>query len=264
MLEDSVQRLTLETQVHGAFENEQFFLVYQPKMSLDGKHIFGFEALIRWESEGELVSPVNFLPVIEDVGLMGQLSLWVLEQACKQNVSWQKAGFAPTKMAVNFPASFIMQPHCLESIQNILTKTTMSAEFLEIELTENTFLDPTIDPVSVLQSLKNLGLSIAIDDFGTGYSCMSYLQNLPVEVLKIDGSFIKGLGLSQANDGIVQSIVTLGKSLNMVLVGECVETEQQLNILKTMQCDIVQGYFFSKPLDVAAASDFLSNHQNNS
>ena len=193
---------------------------------------------------------------------MGQLSLWVLEQACAQNVSWQKAGFAPGRIAVNLPASFIMQPQCLEYIYAILEKTGLAPEFLEVEITENTFLDPTSDAISVLQALKNVGVSIAIDDFGTGYSCMSYLQDLPIGTLKIDGSFINGLGLSQANDGIVQSIITLGKSLDLVLVGECVETKEQLNILNNMQCDFIQGYFFSKPLMIDNATSFLaSRHQ---
>lgn len=262
MLNDSVQRLTLEMQVHKAFEEKHFFLMYQPQLSNNGEFIVGFEALIRWKCDGVFVSPEQFLPIVEDVGLMGQLSLWVLEQACAQNVSWQKAGFAPGRIAVNLPASFIMQPQCLEYIYAILEKTGLAPEFLEVEITENTFLDPTSDAISVLQALKNVGVSIAIDDFGTGYSCMSYLQDLPIGTLKIDGSFINGLGLSQANDGIVQSIITLGKSLDLVLVGECVETKEQLNILNNMQCDFIQGYFFSKPLMIDNATSFLaSRHQ---
>jgi diguanylate cyclase (GGDEF)-like protein len=259
MLNDSVQRLTLEMQVHKAFEEKQFFLMYQPQVSINGDHIVGFEALIRWKCDDIFVPPDQFLPIIEEVGLMGQLSLWLLEQACMQNVSWQKAGFTPVRIAVNLPASFIMQPRCLEDIYSILKRTGLPPEFLEVELTENTFLDSTLVAVSVLQGLKDLGVSIAIDDFGTGYSCMSYLQDLPIGTLKIDGSFVNGLGLSQANDGIVQSIITLGKSLNMVLVGECVETKEQLNILKNMQCDIIQGYFFSKPLVIDDATSFLAS-----
>lgn len=261
MLNDSVKRLTLEMQIHKAFEENQFFLVYQPQLSIDNEHVLGFEALIRWKCDGNFVSPEQFLPTVEDLGLMSQLSLWLLEQACIQNVSWQSAGFSPVKIAVNLPASFIMQPRCLKDIYSILTKTGLNPKFLEIELTENTFLDSTSIAVSVLQALKDLGISIAIDDFGTGYSCMSYLQDLPIGTLKIDGSFVKGLGLSQREDGIVQSIITLGKSLNMVLVGECVETVQQLTILKNMQCDIIQGYLFSKPLAVDDATSFLASRE---
>ena len=257
MLKDSVQRLTLEIQIHKAFEEKQFFLMYQPQFCVNSGHLIGFEALIRWKRDGEFVSPEQFLTIVEDVGLMDQLSLWVLEQACTQSVSWQKAGFAPLKMAVNLPASFIMRPRCLEDICSILEKTSLAPEFLEVELTENTFLDSTLVAVSVLKALKDLGVSIAIDDFGTGYSCMSYLQYLPIAILKIDGSFISGLGQSQANDGIVQSIITLGKSLNMSLVAECVETEKQLSILKDMQCEIIQGYLYSEPLVAADATSFI-------
>jgi EAL domain-containing protein (putative c-di-GMP-specific phosphodiesterase class I) len=154
-----------------------------------------------------------------------------------------------------------MQSRCLEDIYSVLTETGLAPKFLEVELTENTFLDSTSISVSVLQSLKDLGVNIAIDDFGTGYSCMSYLQDLPIDTLKIDGSFIKGLGQKQANDGIVQSIITLGKSLNMLLVAECVETQEQLNILKNMQCDIIQGYLFSKPLSMDDATKFIASKE---
>jgi EAL domain-containing protein (putative c-di-GMP-specific phosphodiesterase class I) len=261
MLNNSVHRLTLEMQVHQAFEKNDFFMVYQPQMSIDGESILGFEALIRWKCDGVFISPEQFLPLVDDLGLMEKLTLWVLEQACRQNVSWQKAGLTPVKIAVNFPASFIMQSRCLEDIYSVLTETGLAPKFLEVELTENTFLDSTSISVSVLQSLKDLGVNIAIDDFGTGYSCMSYLQDLPIDTLKIDGSFIKGLGQKQANDGIVQSIITLGKSLNMLLVAECVETQEQLNILKNMQCDIIQGYLFSKPLSMDDATKFIASKE---
>jgi diguanylate cyclase (GGDEF)-like protein len=258
MLNDSVQRLTLEMQVHTALKENQFFLVYQPKVATDTEHVVGFETLIRWKLDGSFISPADFLPVMEDVGLMYELSLSILEQACKQNAGWQKIGLKPVSMAVNLPASFIVHPQCLERIQSILSDTGMDPKYLEIELTENTFIGSKLIAVPVLQSLVDLGISVAIDDFGTGYSCMSYLQDLPIGTLKIDGSFIKELGLSQASEGIVQSIITLGKGLNMVIVAECVETQQQLSILRNMDCDIIQGYFYSKPLTADEATRFIS------
>jgi len=257
MLNKSVQRLTMEMHVHKAFEGNDFFLMYQPQIQSNSEKIVGFEALIRWKLNGELVPPDQFLSIIEDVGLMHQLCLWVLEEACKQNVRWQQAGLTPVKMSINLPPSFIIQPQCLHNIRSILKDTGLAAEYLEIELTENTFLDSRSIAGPILQTLKDLGINIAIDDFGTGYSCMSYLQDLPIGTLKIDGSFVKGLGLSQANEGIVQSIITLGKSLNMEIVAECVETEQQLLILKKMNCDVIQGFFYSKPLTADDATSFL-------
>ncbi|MFB1014507.1 MAG: EAL domain-containing protein, partial [Alteromonadaceae bacterium] len=155
---------------------------------------------------------------------------------------------------------FIMHPDCVENIQSTLTDTGLAPKYLEIELTENTFINSRITAVSVLRTLQAIGINIAIDDFGTGYSCMSYLKDLPIGTLKIDGSFITGLGQSQANEGIVQSIITLGKSLDMMIVAECVETEQQRCILHNMQCDIIQGYLFSPPLIVDDAASYLAKY----
>jgi diguanylate cyclase (GGDEF)-like protein len=260
MLNDSVQRLTMEMQVHKALENTDFFLVYQPQVAVDSECIVGFEALIRWNLNGRFVPPTEFLPVIEEVGLMYELSLWILAQACKQNKMWQRAGFSPVTVAVNLSASFIMHPDCVENIQSTLTDTGLAPKYLEIELTENTFINSRITAVSVLRTLQAIGINIAIDDFGTGYSCMSYLKDLPIGTLKIDGSFITGLGQSQANEGIVQSIITLGKSLDMMIVAECVETKQQRCILHNMQCDIIQGYLFSPPFIVDDAASYLAKY----
>jgi|TARA_B110000902_G_scaffold3897_1_gene4483 diguanylate cyclase (GGDEF)-like protein len=257
MLNDSVKRLTLEVTVHEAFEKKDFFMVYQPQVAVASGNVVGLEALIRWNFDGSFVPPDEFLPVIEEVGLMHDLSLWVLEQACQQNVDWQNAGFPPVSIAVNLPPSFILHVDCTEKVQSILRKTGLAAKYLEIELTENTFIGSGLAAVSVLKSLRDIGVIIALDDFGTGYSCLSYLKDLPIGTLKIDGSFIQGLGVSQANDGIVQSIITLGKSLGMTLVAECVETEQQRSLLEHMECDIIQGYLYSKPLSAADAASFL-------
>jgi diguanylate cyclase (GGDEF)-like protein len=258
MLNDSVQRLTMEMHVHKALENKDFFLVYQPQVAVDSECVVGFEALIRWNLNGRFVPPDEFLPVIEEVGLMYELTLWILAQACKQNLIWQKAGFLPVTVAVNFPASFIMHPDCVKNIQSIVSDSGLAAKYLEIELTENTFINSRTTAVSVLRTLQNLGMNIAIDDFGTGYSCMSYLKDLPIGTLKIDGSFITGLGLSQVNEGIVRSIIMLGKSLGMMIVAECVETELQRSILQSMECDIIQGYLFSPPLTIDDAAKFLA------
>jgi diguanylate cyclase (GGDEF)-like protein len=257
MLNDSVKRLTLEVTAHEAFEKKDFFMVYQPQVAVTSGSVIGFEALIRWNFNGSFVSPDEFLPVIEEIGLMHDLSLWVLEQACQQNVDWQNAGLPPVSIAVNLPPSFILHIDCAQLIQSILRKTGLAAKYLEIELTENTFIGPALGAISVLQSLRDIGVVIALDDFGTGYSCLSYLKDLPIGTLKIDGTFIQELGVSQASEGIVQSIITLGKGLGMTLVAECVETEQQRSLLENMECDIIQGYLYSKPLPAADAASFL-------
>jgi diguanylate cyclase (GGDEF)-like protein len=261
MLDGSVKRLTLELKVRKAFEENEFFLVYQPQLSGKTKTLVGFEALIRWKCDGKFISPEEFLPIIEEIGLMYDLSLWVLKQACEQNVSWQRAGLKPISVAVNLPASFILRPESMEKVLEIITVTGLAPEYLEVELTENTFLDARENAVLVLNSLVDLGVSIALDDFGTGYSCLAYLQYIPVKKLKIDGAFIKELGRNEANEAIVQSIIMLGKGLKMSIVAECVETEEQLSILRDMDCDVIQGYLFSKPLIADEATNFILKSQ---
>jgi len=257
MVDGSVKRLTLELKVRKAFEENEFFLVYQPQLTGSTKTLVGFEALIRWKCDGKFISPDEFLPIIEEIGLMYDLSLWVLRQACEQNVSWQQAGLKPLSVAVNLPASFILHPESIEKMLAIIIATGLAPEYLEVELTENTFLDAREKAVSVLNSLVDLGVSVALDDFGTGYSCLAYLQYIPVKTLKIDGVFIKELGRNEANEAIVKSIIMLGKGLEMSLVAECVETQEQLSILKDMDCDVIQGYLFSKPLPADEATNFI-------
>lgn len=259
MLDDSVQRLSMESQIRSAFDNNEFHLVYQPQLCLDNNSLCGIEALIRWTSGGTMTPPNEFLPVVEEIGLMNVLSEWVLKEACEQNVRWQKQGFNIVPVAVNLPASFIIQPHCAHLIADILANTGLKPELLEIEITENTFVASTDMAIRTLEQLKSMRVGIAIDDFGTGYSCMSYLRDLPVSKLKIDGSFVQHIGESEANDGIVKSIITLGKSLQLCVVGECVELQSQHMMLKEMGCDIAQGYLHSKPLDEHKMADYLKN-----
>ena len=259
MLDDSVQRLSMESQLRGAIERDEFFLVYQPQMCMHSGALCGMEALIRWQTEDGLVSPNQFLMVAEEIGMINGLSEWVIREACRQYAEWLQQGLNISPVAVNLPAAFIVLPQCTDIIKSILEDTGLPAEYLEIEITENTFVASTDTAIHSLQSLKNLGIGIAIDDFGTGYSCMSYLRDLPVSKLKVDGSFVQQLGDSEANDGIVQSIITLGKSLQLTVVGECIELERQKSLLKVMGCDMAQGYLYSKPLAAHDAKRFISD-----
>lgn len=258
MLKQSVIRLTIETQVYEAFHSKDFFLMYQPQISVISRQVAGFEALIRWKRNGQLVPPSEFLPVVEEIGLMIDLSHWVLEQACSQNVTWQKEGLRPVKIAVNLPASFLMSVGCVDRVRTILADTGLSPEYLEIEITEDTFLTSASSTIVVLHGLRKLGINISIDDFGTGYSSMRYLQDLPIQTLKIDGNFIAGMEASDRSEGIVKSMIALSKNLNLLVVAECVETQKQFDTLKDLKCDVVQGYLFSKPLHVDEASRYLA------
>ena len=258
MLKKSVNRLTIETQVYEAFHSKDFFLMYQPQISVTSSQVAGFEALIRWKRNGQLVPPSEFLPVVEEIGLMIDVSHWVLEQACSQNVTWQKEGLRPVKIAVNLPVSFLMSVGCVDKVRTILADTGLSPEYLEIEITEDTFLTSASSTIVVLHALRKLGINISIDDFGTGYSSMRYLQDLPIQTLKIDGNFIAGMEASDRSEGIVKSMIALIKNLNLLVVAECVETQKQFDILKDLKCDVVQGYLFSKPLHVDEASRYLA------
>lgn len=272
MLNDSVWRLELETQLRQASAQQQFTLVYQPKVNVIDEQLVGLEALIRWNNGQEYINPSTFLPIAEDIGLMESISVWVLKQACQQNADWQRAGFDIVPVAVNLPASFLMSPQCLDLIKGALHQSSLAAQFLEIEITENTFIASTELAVDVLSAIHDLGVKIAIDDFGTGYSCMSYLRDLPINTLKIDGIFINDLVAPDCvqeesaedhhlrDEGIVRTIITLGKSLGLSTVAECVEHDYQVQILKSMGCDVIQGYFYSRPLQVDALETYLGAH----
>jgi diguanylate cyclase (GGDEF)-like protein len=257
MLDDSIERLSLETQVRQATKNQGFTLFYQPKISLSQQNIIGLEALIRMKNGDQYVSPAAFLPVAEEVGLIHSISLWVLNEACEQNAAWLKAGLPIVPVAVNLPVSFLMDQQCVEHIERALFKAGLAPEFLEVEITENTFMASTELAIEVLIQLRKLGVNVAIDDFGTGYSCLAYLRDLPVGTLKIDGTFVKDLGGKGGNDGIVQTIITLGRGLGLELVAECVERQSQVDILAAMGCSVFQGYFFSRPLNATDTAAYL-------
>tara|TARA_R110001599_G_scaffold15550_5_gene64924 strand:+ start:307 stop:2415 length:2109 start_codon:yes stop_codon:yes gene_type:complete len=273
MLSESIWRLSLETQLREAVAQQKFELVYQPKVNIQGETVSGLEALIRWDNGQESVHPSVFLPIAEDIGLIESISVWVLNQACQQNALWQQSGINIVPVAVNLPASFLIGAHCLELIEDALKRSGLAAQHLEIEITENTFIASTELAVNVLNALRKLGVNVAIDDFGTGYSSMSYLRNLPINTLKIDGIFIDDLTPQnkldipysddlpiKRDEGIVRAIITLGKSLGLSLVAEGVEHQFQVDILRDMGCDIIQGHYFSKPLSVEDAGIYLRSH----
>jgi EAL domain-containing protein (putative c-di-GMP-specific phosphodiesterase class I) len=231
--------------------------MYQPQISVKTQKMVGVEALIRWNDKGKLVMPNEFLAHAEDLGVMTQISQWVLNEACMQTKKWQVSGLDVPKVAVNLPVSSIMHPHIIKYIKHALKSSKLAPSCLEIEITETNFISSTDYTISVLRELRALGIRVSIDDFGTGYSCMSYLQNLPIDTLKIDGSFVSNLGKNKAANGIVQSIVTLGKSLNLNLIAECAETQEQVNALEMLECDVIQGYFFSRPLSSEQVVSYL-------
>lgn len=254
----SQRLLTIENQLRDALKNKEFDMVYQPQIKLKGFEIAGVEALLRWSnSHLGAVSPAEFIPLAEELCLINEIGEWVVEQVCKQHRAWRDDGFLPVKIAVNISASQLVSINLLEHIKNMLTTYQVDGHFLEIEITEDVFLDKSERVLEQLTELKKLGIKIAIDDFGAGYSSLSYLQRIPCDVLKLDGSFVKMIGKNKTAEALVSATIILAHSLDFEMVAECVETQTQWDFLKNADCDIVQGYYYRKPLSISEMCEFM-------
>jgi diguanylate cyclase (GGDEF)-like protein len=242
------ERIHIESLLRNALVNNEFILHYQPKVDLITMQVVGAEALIRWNSpELGFVSPIQFIHLAEETGLILQMGEWVIKTACEQAVAWQKAGYEKLIMSVNLSARQFNQSHLLHSIKNILATTGLEAQYLELELTESIVMTDVTASLKVLHEIKALGIKISVDDFGTGYSSLSYLKDLPLDTLKIDKSFTDDIVLHTDKAPIVQTIIALAKNLNLKIVAEGVESYEQLLYLKNHGCDEMQGYYFSRP-----------------
>jgi EAL domain-containing protein (putative c-di-GMP-specific phosphodiesterase class I) len=239
----------IHSNLHKAIEREEFYLHFQPKIDLTTDKINGVEALIRWENQ-ELgpMSPVQFIPIAEESGLILPIGEWVLRSACRQNKAWQDAGFPPIVMSVNLSSIQLQNEHLVRTIGQILRETELAPQWLEIEITESMLLQNTQHTMRVLEEIKELGISISIDDFGVGYSSLSYLKHFSFDYLKMDKSFIDNLNMSPKDELIISGIIKLAHSLNMKVIAEGVESSEQLSYLREQGCDGVQGYLISKPL----------------
>ncbi len=253
-------QLSMETKLRKALENKALSLVYQPKINVKTGQLSSVEALLRWyDDDLGFVPPSRFIPIAEEIGLINRIGEFVIEACCKQHAEWRLLGLQPIKIALNLSPSHLAEQSLLSFIENKLNFYKIDTQYIELEITEETFLDADQQCQKNLHLLKNTGISIALDDFGTGYSCLSYLVDIPVSTLKIDGSFIKKLGTRPENDGIVKAILTLGQGLGLEVVAECVETKEQYQFLKDAKCDTIQGYYFSKPLKPYEIKSFIEN-----
>lgn len=258
----SLERVALEASVRHAIERKQLFLHYQAKLDLKTKRIAGVEALLRWQHpELGVISPMQFIPLAEETGLIVPIGRWVLQSACAQNVAWQDAGFPPLCMAVNVSARQFSDEFLMQDIKAALKKSGMAPGLLELELTESMVIQNPERGIKILQSLKKLGIRIAIDDFGTGYSSLAQLKNFPIDTLKVDRSFIRDIPGNLDDITMAKAIIAMGKSLGLTVVAEGVETEAQQSFLSDNACDETQGFYFSKPVD---ALEFASLWQKNS
>jgi len=250
---------TIESGIRLALERQEFVLHYQPKMNLKTGKVVGAEALIRWFKPGQgWVYPSDFIPVAEDSGLIVPLSKWVLREACRQTCAWQAEGLPPVRMSVNISATEFRQKGFLDGISAVLLETGMNPGLLEMEITEGVLMHNADSTIQTLQAIKDMGIHLAIDDFGTGYSSLSYLRRFPIDVLKIDQSFIRGLSTDSNDAALVKAIIGLGRSLKLNIIAEGIETLEQLEFLKAHHCEEGQGYFFSKAVEPQAFAKILS------
>lgn len=251
-------RLALESDLHSALSNHEFLLYYQPQIQLQTRRITGVEALIRWQHPTRgLLLPATFIGLAEDCGLIHGLSRWVLEEACGQFVKWQAAGLDPPRIAVNMSPANFRHGDLYRVIADVLEQTQLDPHRLELEVTESLLLEDEY-VVNAISRLKELGITLSIDDFGSGYSSLSYLRQLPVERLKIDQSFIRGLPDSKDDATIVRAIIELGHALGYTVIAEGVEDARQMNYLSEHACDEGQGFLFGRPMpakEIAALWD---------
>jgi diguanylate cyclase len=243
------QRLVLEHALHRALKQNEFVLHYQPQYDVTSGKMFGVEALLRWQPPcGKRVSPADFIPLLEETGLIVPVGEWVLRTACLQALQWQQAGMPPLRVAVNLSAVQFRQAGLVEMVQRVLDETGFDRHYLELEITENIAMHNEEEVISMLAQLRDLGISLAIDDFGTGYSSLHYLQQFNVHRLKIDRSFVKDITEEKISSPIVKAIISLAHNLGLEVIAEGVETACQKEFLRSCGCAEMQGYLFSTPI----------------
>jgi EAL domain-containing protein (putative c-di-GMP-specific phosphodiesterase class I) len=256
------RRMTLESALRRAVRQKDFVLHYQPQVNLETGEIVAVESLVRWKSEDSgTVMPGDFIPLAEETGLISEIGEWVLREACRQNKEWQDRGLAPRRMAVNLSARQFADKAFLDTVVRVLDDTGLDPKWLELEITESQVMRQTDGMILLLNRLAEMGVHLAIDDFGTGYSSLSYLKRLPIQTLKIDQSFIRDITVDPNDAAIVMAIIHMARSLDLQTIAEGVETAGQLAMLRSKECRIGQGFYFSAP--VTAENVYLLLRQNN-
>ena len=257
----ALERLSVENQLRRALERDELFAVYQPKVDLKNGHVLGAEVLLRWHHpERGTISPVEFIPLAEEIGLIVPFGQWILRAACNQNKTWQLAGLTKIRVAVNVSARQFRDGQFIKTLVNSLEISKLDPQYLTLELTENTIMGNAQENLDVLHQIKEMGIKLSVDDFGTGYSSLSYLTQLPLDELKIDRSFIKGIQSETDDAPIVTAIVAMARSLNLRVVMEGVETQCQLQFSRDRGCDEYQGFLFSEPVPSAEFAILLAQN----
>ncbi|WP_262405437.1 putative bifunctional diguanylate cyclase/phosphodiesterase [Pseudomonas fluorescens] len=256
----TLERLQLENHLRKAIEERQLLVYYQPKLCLRQGRLLAAEALVRWQHpQWGMVPPSEFIGLAEETGMIAPIGEFVLRQACWQACEWQRQGLAPIRVSVNLSVYQLRQGKLVSLVRQVLEESGLAPHLLELELTESQLLDSVEHIITTFQQLHELGVKLAIDDFGTGYSSLSYLKRFPVDYVKIDQAFIRGLHEGSEDAAITRAIIAMAKSLNLKVVAEGVETPEQLALLREQGCDEVQGYLISKPVDASAFSALLGH-----
>jgi len=257
----SLERIAIETNLRRALERQEFSLHYQAKRHLRSGAITGVEALLRWQNaELGSVTPVQFIPVAEETGLIIPIGRWVLFTACEQSVAWQKAGLPPVCMSVNLSPRQFSDPGLLSDVAKALQTTGLEPGLLEPEITESVVMHDTERAIRLLKAIKEMGLRLALDDFGTGYSSLGQLKRFPIDTLKVDRSFIRDLSSDPEDRAITEAIIAMGRTLSLTVIAEGVETEEQEEFLRQHACDQMQGFYFSKPIAADQFAELLATY----
>jgi EAL domain-containing protein (putative c-di-GMP-specific phosphodiesterase class I) len=250
--------MEISNNLRKALSNSEFELHYQPKASLKSGKLSGMEALIRWHNpQLGMMSPARFIPIAEECGLIGSIGAWVLNEACHQLRQWLDEGLAPVKIAVNLSAAQCQNDDILYQMRTVLDQYAINGNMLELEITEGVVMHDVGTAIRTFSKLRELGVHVAIDDFGTGYSSLSYLKKFPVETLKIDKSFVDDIQSNTADAEIIVAIIAMAHSLGLNVVAEGAEMYEQVEFLHRVNCDEVQGYFYSKPLPPDEMAAFM-------
>ena len=254
----ALKRLQVETDLRHAMEQHEFEMYYQPIVSLSDEKITGFEALLRWKHGVQgMIPPNEFIPIAEETGIIIPIGEWILHEVCNQISSWLEDGLDNVQVAVNLSARQFQQRDLGFSVLKALKEAGLDSRWLKLELTESALMDNIDGTVNLLKKLDSLGFKISIDDFGTGYSSLAYLKRFPIHTLKIDASFVQGLPGNTEDRAIANAIVAMAHHLNLEVIAEGVETEPQLDFLRELGCERIQGYFYGRPMPASQVPEFL-------
>ena len=251
-------RIELENHLRRALKNQEFVLFYQPKVDIESSRIVGAEALIRWiDPEKGMISPLEFIPVAEESGLIVPIGRWVLEEACRQNKEWRDQGLPPVKVSINMAAPQFRDRNIVSQVKEVIEKSGLPYRYIEIEITESMLVGDIETVIEKLNGLRDMGVDIAIDDFGTGYSSLSYLSRFPITTLKIDRAFVHDLESNKNTAEITRAIIALSRGLELEVVAEGAENMAHIDFLREQGCDTVQGFFYSRPVDAESFAKLL-------